>query len=95
MKTPWLPAAHAAPLQLETPRVRLRPLQLTDGVRDYDAVMSSRAALYDSFGPGTDWPPADLSLEQNLVDLGWHQASRTAACCGALRAHAHACASAP
>lgn len=74
MKAPWLKEPHVAPKLLETDRLRLRPLLLTDAVRDFDAVMTSRAELWECFGPGTGWPAEDLSLEQDLVDLGWHQA---------------------
>ena len=74
MKTPWLTAPHVAPLLLETPRLRLRPLTVNDAVRDYDAVMSSRAELWECFGPGSGWPEESLSLEQDIIDLGWHQA---------------------
>ena len=40
-----------------------------DVVKDYDAVMTSVEHLRSSF-PLWGWPPDDLSLEQNLVDLG-------------------------
>ena len=81
MKTPWLAAPHVAPRLLETPRLRLRPLLITDAVRDYDAVMSSREQLWECFGPGSAWPEETLSLEQDMVDLGWHQVRH----CGAGR----------
>ena len=42
-------------------------------VRDYDAVVSSLNHLDGSFEPGSQWPSADLTLEQNLIGLGWHQ----------------------
>ena len=79
MKTPWLTAPHVAPKLLETPRLRLRPLLITDAVRDYDAVMTSRKELWDIFGPGSGWPEESLSLEQDMVDLGWHQVRAHAA----------------
>ena len=25
------------------------------------------------FGPGTEWPTDTLTLEQDIIDLGWHQ----------------------
>jgi hypothetical protein len=74
MKTPWLRAPHEAPPGLVTPRCRLRALLMSDAVGDYDAVMSSREALWECFGPGSDWPREDLSLEQDTIDLAWHQA---------------------
>ena len=39
-------------------------------VRDFDAVITSTARIRRQFG--STWP-AGLTLEQNLVDLGWHQ----------------------
>ena len=77
MKTPWLAPPHVAPLLLETPRMRLRPLLIGDAVKDYDAVMTSRKELYGTaFGPAHDWPREDLTLEQDIIDLAWHQARR-------------------
>ena len=75
MKLPWLKEPHVAPRLLETSRMRLRPLKLTDAVRDYDAVMTSRAELWNSTGPG--WPKETLTLEQNMIDLAWHEARRS------------------
>ena len=43
-------------------------------VKDYDAVATSREYLWDQFGQA--WgpsPSADLTLEQDLIDLAWHQ----------------------
>ncbi|MBP18555.1 MAG: GNAT family N-acetyltransferase [Gammaproteobacteria bacterium] len=54
-------------------RFRLRMLTVNDVVKDYDAVMLSRSKIAGVFGPKSDWPRADLSLEQDLIDLGWHQ----------------------
>ncbi len=51
----------------------LRPLTIHDVVRDYDAVMTSQPELWERFGSLWGWPAADLSLEQNLIDLAWHQ----------------------
>ena len=48
-------------------------LTVHDVVKDYEAVMSSIQHLQGTFGPDSDWPLPTLSLEQNLIDLGWHQ----------------------
>ena len=37
------------------------------------AVMTSVEHLRGVFGPQSKWPKQDLSLEQDLIDLGWHQ----------------------
>jgi len=61
------------PIGFETPDFKVRPLMINDVVKDYDAVMSSVDHLRGVFGPGTSWPSSDLTFEQDLVDLGWHQ----------------------
>jgi hypothetical protein len=68
----FVPREFIVPTLLETDRFRIRPLTIHDVVKDYDAVMTSvehlRAAL-----PLWGWPPDNLTLEQDLIDLGWHQ----------------------
>ena len=59
------------PESLEGDGFRLRMLTIHDVVKDYDAVMSS-AEHVSTIWPGGTWPEG-LTLEQNLVDLGWHQ----------------------
>lgn len=68
----FLPPDFEPPL-LETERFRLRSLTVHDVVKDYDAVMTSREHLWELFGQAWGWPPADLTLEEDLIDLGWHQ----------------------
>ncbi|HET9950408.1 MAG TPA: GNAT family N-acetyltransferase [Candidatus Eisenbacteria bacterium] len=46
-------------------------LTVNDVVKDYDAVMSS-VEHCKTVWPGGAWPEG-LTLEQNLIDLGWHQ----------------------
>ena len=71
---PFIPDDFAVPTELTADRYRLRMLTIRDVVQDYDAVMSSaeHIAHVNPF-PGSDWP-AGLTLEDNLIDLGWHQA---------------------
>jgi hypothetical protein len=68
---PFVPPDFIVPTLLETDRFRIRPLTVQDVVKDYEAVMTSREHLRATMG-GT-WPRDDLSLEQDLIDLGWHQ----------------------
>jgi len=68
---PFVPASFQVPATLETKEFRLRMLTVNDVVKDYDAVMSSVEHLKNIW-PGSGWP-GDLTLEQNLIDLGWHQ----------------------
>jgi len=70
----FVPKEYEVPQQLETDRLRLRMLKVSDVVKDYDAVMSSIKHIQETqpFGPNRKWPKG-LTLEQNLIDLGWHQ----------------------
>ena len=61
----------AVPDGLETSEFRLRMLTLNDVIKDYDAVMSSAEHL-KTVWPDSGWPEG-LTVEQNLIDLGWHQ----------------------
>jgi hypothetical protein len=69
----FLPDGFEPPPGHEHERFRLRPITIHDVVKDYDAVMSSREHLWEQFGDVWGWPPADLTLEQDLIDLAWHQ----------------------
>jgi len=70
-----VPMEFQIPEALETDKIRLRMLKVTDVVKDYDAVMTSISHLQKTnpFGPENTWPANDLTLEQDLIDLGWHQ----------------------
>ena len=68
---PFVPRDFAVPETLETAEFRLRMLTVHDVVRDYDAVITSVDHL-KTVWPGSKWPEG-LTLEQNLIDLGWHQ----------------------
>ncbi len=63
-----------APEKLETEEFRLRMLTVNDLVQDYDAVMSSVEHLKSTFSVISEdsWPEG-LTLEEDLIDLGWHQ----------------------
>ena len=67
-----VPDEFEVPEILETERLRLRPLTIHDVVKDFAAVMESEERLRVGFEPDNDWP-SGLTLEQDLIDLGWHQ----------------------
>jgi hypothetical protein len=67
----FVAASFEVPKTFETAEFRLRMLSVNDVVKDFDAVIGSAAHLRTVFPDGT-WPDG-LTLEQNLVDLGWHQ----------------------
>ena len=68
---PFVPTGFAVPGTLETAEFRLRMLTVHDVVKDYDAVITS-VEHCRTVWPGSKWPEG-LTLEQNLIDLGWHQ----------------------
>ncbi len=70
---PFLPREFTVPAVVQTDRFRLRSITIHDAFKDYDAVMSSRDHLWGRFGDIWGWPDADLSIEQNIIDLAWHQ----------------------
>jgi hypothetical protein len=69
-----VPLDFEVPSSIETDRFRLRMLSVNDLVKDYDAVMSSVEHIRSSFNldPAETWPKG-LTLEEDLIDLGWHQ----------------------
>ncbi|MFH0854776.1 MAG: GNAT family N-acetyltransferase [bacterium] len=69
----FIPSNFNPPQTLETDEFRLRMLTVNDAVKDYDAVMTSVDHLKGVFGPNSSWPKDDLTFEQDLIDLGWHQ----------------------
>lgn len=69
--TPFVPRDFQVPVVLETADFRLRMLTVHDVVKDFDAVITSVDHL-KTIWPGGKWPEG-LTLEQNLIDLGWHQ----------------------
>jgi hypothetical protein len=69
----FLPSEFAVPAVVETERFRLRSITIHDAFKDYDAVMSSRDHLWSRFGAIWGWPAEGLSIEQNIIDLAWHQ----------------------
>ena len=69
---PLVPAAFQVPARLDAPGFHLRMLAVADLIKDYDAVMSSAEHLQGVMDPTDPWPRG-MTLEEDLVDLGWHQ----------------------
>ena len=70
---PFLAREFVIPQPPATAEFMLTPLRVDHVVLDFDAVMTSRERLWSLFGAGWGWPRDDLSLMQDLIDLGWHQ----------------------
>lgn len=69
---PFVPVDFKVPDTLQNEHFRIRMLTVNDVVKDYDAVMSSIEHLKEMY-PLSNWPSKDLTFEQDLIDLGWHQ----------------------
>ena len=70
--TPMVPLDFDVPELLETGRMRLRPLTIGDAVKDFDAVITSASSIGKMMEPEDGWPEG-LTLEQNVIEMGWHQ----------------------
>lgn len=69
----FLPRSFTVPERIVTDQFLIRSITIHDVLKDLDAVMSSREHLWARFGEEWGWPTDELSIEQNLIDLGWHQ----------------------
>ncbi len=74
VKRSFVPPDFEIPEGIETESFRLRMLSVRDVEIDYEAVMSSVEHLQQTYSvlTGSEWP-AGLTLEEDLIDLGWHQ----------------------
>lgn len=61
------------PISVVTQEFVVRPLTMADADIDYEAWHTSLDHLRGIFGPASSWPRDDMSLEDNRVDLAWHQ----------------------
>jgi hypothetical protein len=71
-RRPLVPKTFAVPARLEGDGFHLRRLNASDVVKDYAAVMESAPRLVRFMDPEGGWPTG-MTLDENLVDLGWHQ----------------------
>jgi hypothetical protein len=69
---PLVPADFDVPARCDGPGFHLRMLTVRDVVLDYAAVMESEVRLVGFMDPASAWPRG-LTIEENLIDLGWHQ----------------------
>ena len=69
----FVPNSFSIPIGITNKEFKIRMLTIHDLIKDYDAVMSSIDHLKGVFGPKSSWPSEELTIEQDLVDLAWHQ----------------------
>ena len=68
---PIVPDSFKVPGKYLTDKFVLTPLTVSNLIKDYDAVMSSVKHLKGLMDSEDEWP-LGLTLEENLIDLGWH-----------------------
>ena len=66
-----VPEDFDVPIRLDGVGFHLRMLSVHDVVKDFAAVVESEDRLVGSMGDGSEWPRG-LTIEENLIDLGWH-----------------------
>lgn len=69
----FVPEGFRVPERLVTDKFVIRPLRAADAELDYRAVMDSRERLLGVFGPDSDWPAPDLTLEADRRALANHE----------------------
>lgn len=70
-KRPLIPG-FVPPARLDGNGFHLRRLSSVDVVKDFAAVMDSAERLVGFMDPNDRWPTG-LTIQENLVDLGWHE----------------------
>ena len=65
-------AIHPSPSRPASDLFRLVPATADWVEADFEAVMASRTAIRGLFGPEVDWPPSDLTIQEDRDDLQWH-----------------------
>jgi hypothetical protein len=67
-----VPESFTPPARADGPGFHLRMLTIHDVVKDFDACIDMGARLHGVTEPRGTWPDG-LTLEEDLIDLGWHQ----------------------
>ncbi|WDE02478.1 hypothetical protein [Thalassomonas actiniarum] len=73
MQKSFIPNSFEAPRFLKANYFHFRVLDDTVAQLDYEAVMSSQQRLKGIFGPGSDWPKSDMTIEENIASLQVHK----------------------
>ena len=71
-KRRMIPEDFTPPARFQGAGFHLRMLSIHDVVKDFDAVMTAGDRLKGAMEAGSTWPDG-LTLEENLIDLAWHQ----------------------
>jgi hypothetical protein len=67
-----IPTDFTPPARAEGAGFHLRMLSVHDVIKDFDAVVSAASHIRGAMDPHSTWPDG-LTVEENLIDLAWHQ----------------------
>ncbi|WOH35934.1 hypothetical protein RI844_11125 [Thalassotalea fonticola] len=73
MKTQFIPNSFNVPTFLDDEHFHFRVLEDSIAELDYEAVMSSQPKLKGIFGPDSDWPKSNMTIEENIASLKIHK----------------------
>ncbi len=73
MQKSFIPNSFEVPRFFETTDFHFRVLEDAVAELDYEAVMSSQKRLKGIFGPGTEWPKSNMTIEENIASLKVHK----------------------
>lgn len=67
-----VPQGFAVPARFDGAGFHLRMLSVHDVIKDFAAVVDAAPRLKGAMEPGATWPDG-LTIEENLIDLAWHE----------------------
>lgn len=73
MSNIFIPDSFEVPTSLDTEHFHFRVLDDEVAELDFEAVMSSQKRLQGIFGPESQWPEKDMTLEQSINSLKIHK----------------------
>lgn len=73
MPNTFIPESFEVPKFFDTEYFHFRVLEDEIAKLDFEAVMSSQKILQGIFGPESEWPKSDMTLEENIESLKIHK----------------------
>ena len=73
MPNPFIPESFKPPTFFDSENFHFRVLEEEVAELDFEAVMSSQKRLQGIFGPETEWPKINMTLEENIESLKIHK----------------------
>ena len=73
MPNPFIPEFFEPPMLFDSKNFHFRVLDENIAVLDFEAVMHSQNRLQGIFGPESEWPKSNMTLEENIESLKVHK----------------------